>query len=175
MEWFEQILSGRFKKTEAGEIVFFPWGPWRKGYILKNAAQKRTLANSMGFFQLFGLGAMMVSLQYYEPTKKPLFFALSLAAYYLIYYLGVKAFTRGMESSKLNLTFREMRKTTDASSSIGMLTFRACCAFVVFLSGLGLLYFHADKISVFFGCGVIAISGYALFQFAGQIKEKKRM
>jgi hypothetical protein len=169
-------MSGSFKVTAEGELLFFPWRT-RRGYVVPNHRQRRilqigTAISGPPVIALGGLAALALLALGIDPRFAPLFFLvpLSLSAAWIV---GVSGWcVLRLQRSPERLTAGERRAIKHEVWSPGLLV----TLFVALLGGVTLgssvvaLQLSADGVALV----LASVSALMLSYFAGRQKGTAR-
>jgi len=126
MGYFDGLVNAAFKTDRHGDTVFYPWGVFGRGRVLKEpavAAAAKLFLRRYYQFTLCAvavLSAVVVNRSVGMPVKIGV-----LVAYFVIFlgwfFVGSRRFTSGAEYSDERLSMRESQANTAANMSRGML------------------------------------------------------
>lgn len=98
MAYFSRLTDMSFRTDSEGRIVFFPWGYFGKGYILRDKSQEMKIRKSITTGNIIGLSLVFII---GVILKLWLVGLLLLPFVIVIWSLLVKGFTKGLEISTL--------------------------------------------------------------------------
>jgi hypothetical protein len=162
MGYFDGIVNAAFKTDRHGQTVFYPWGAFGRGRVLKDpaaAAGAKLFLRRYYQFTLCAVGvlsAIAVNPSVGLPVKVG-----AAAAYFVIFigwfFVGARKYTSDAEYSDERLSVRESQANTAASMSRGMLWafLLLCCVFTA--GGVRLIAARLSKANVAAGWAAVVI------------------
>ncbi len=164
MGYFDGLADAYFKKDEAGQNFYYPWGVAGAGYKLKSEEQKNEVRQFVKKWYMFTLPAVILS----QALLNFWIAAVLAVVSYIYYFIKYKKITKDLEKSQVKLKISESYKNSAQSHNLSTLIF-----FEIFMIAMiGLALFLINKESgfslvmpsltiAFFGFGAIAI-GYMI-------------
>ncbi len=100
MGFFDGFANSAFKKDSEGRDLFFPWGPWSSGFILKSEDQLNELRSFRMKTFMVALPAAIISMEIVDEIWGTVGI---LSLYFLGYYFWVKKLTQDLARSNVKM------------------------------------------------------------------------
>jgi len=163
MGYFDGIVDGAFKKSDSGDTLFYPWGKFGSGFIIKSDEQHEHFRKFYKKMYMVLLPAIIII----QLTVGFWLNAALLLPYGIWYYFISKKMTANLSRTTEKLRFKESYENSAKSHNLATLIILEVLAVAVLAFGVwGILVGSTSTMlivsTVFFGiCG--ASFGYMIF------------
>ena len=66
MTYLDALVNSLFKKSESGELLFYPWGIIGKGYVVSSASEQSRIRSALKVYYVVMFVAMGISIYFFD-------------------------------------------------------------------------------------------------------------
>jgi hypothetical protein len=127
MGYIDNVADGSFKTTGDGNVLFYPYGVWGKGYVIPNIEKKQEIRKRLKRLHFFTLAVLIPVVSLAFPAIRillnslwitVLIFIVAIAGLSLAEYVFRKQFAKGLTPVDEKLTVWEVMQDSAKSQSI---------------------------------------------------------
>ena len=158
MGYFDALTEGSFRTTQDGRRLFFPWGPWGRGYVVPSEEQYQQLQQKLKAFMIAAIFPV-VGLAIMTWYGTALIMGVIVMALYPAWILYL---VQGLPPSQDRLPAPKLREHVAAqarANSLGSLWFMLIASSLFFAIGVFMILTPGNRLwglfcMLFFGPGV---------------------
>ena len=103
MGYFDAIASGSFKETKSGQMAFYPWGRFSKGYETQTEEQYQALKRFIARYYMAMLPLGIAVGIFFQWTGLAILFLISVVVYFVV----IRRMTSGLPRTEEKLTMQD--------------------------------------------------------------------
>ena len=171
MSFIDSLSDPLFKKSQAGDTIFYPWSVLGKGYVIKPESRVKSIRDTVKWLNF---GVIIVSMTCLQALSW-VYAAILIGVYYVFYVIWTDHVTKGMRVSGEPLKLSESMGKTVAHCSLGYVVAMLVVSLIFVVLGVWMFFdepqerLMAALCVLFFG----AIAIWNVFMLRAKIRQKR--